>query len=265
MNAKNIIEKWYKRIGFSSSYDNEFYKALDEYEINTELKIEDYDLKCEDGKKNFLYFLYFCEDTERRYNKLGIGEEILMDTLADIPRWLDTWSGLKGEMYLGELDWLGYHLRGDLFKLGRLQFCFAKHYEIPQKGIKKGDGVIDTHIPAAGPLLPEECQKSFDFAREFFAKYFPDYKWEVFTCHSWLLGQDLADILGEDSNIIKFQRMYNIYSQYEGDAILSYVFRWKMKREYLPDVEAKSGFAKKVKELALNGAVFHGGAGYIDR
>ena len=60
MNAKNIIEKWYKRIGFPSSYDNEFYKALDEYEINTELKIEDYDLKCEDGKKNFLYFLYFC-------------------------------------------------------------------------------------------------------------------------------------------------------------------------------------------------------------
>ena len=263
--AKEIIKKWYNKIGFPSHYDADFALALETYEIDESISLENYDLNEEDGKKNFLYFLYFCEQTQRLYREKGISEDVLMDTLADIPRWLDTWSELKGEMYLGELEWLSHHLGAKLFKLGRLQFCFASHYEFPGIGIKKGDTVIDTHIPADGPLSIDECAKSFDYAREFFAKFYPDYKWDVFTCHSWLLGEDLADILDDNSNIIKFQRLFVIEEQYESDAILSYTFRWKIKRADMADAEATSGFAKKIKKLALDGAVFHGGTGYIER
>ena len=263
--VKQIIEKWYNKIGFPAKYDDEFHKALKTYEIDADAKLEDYNLKEEDGKKNFLYFLYFCEETQRKYNELGISEDILMDTLYDMTRWLDTWSELKGGLYLGELEWLSHHLGVKLFKLGRLQFCFANHYEFSQRGIKKGDTVIDVHIPAEGPLDIEECKNSFDFAKEFFAKFYPDYKWEVFTCHSWLLGTDLKEILNENSNIIKFQNMFTIDEQFESDAILSYTFRWKIKRADLDSVEPTSSFAKKVKELALSGAVFHGGSGYINK
>ncbi len=263
--VKEIIKKWYDKIGFSAKYDSEFCEALEKYDIDSNAKLEDYDLNCEDGKKNFLYFLYFCEETERKYKAIGIGNDVLMDTLADIPRWLDTWSDLKSGLYLGELEWLSHHLGAKLFKLGRLQFCFADRYEFPSIGIKKGDTVIDVHIPADGPLSIDECKKSLDFAREFFAKFYPDYKWDVFTCHSWLLGKDLADILGDNSNIIKFQRLFTIEDQFESDAILSYTFRWKIKREDMADAEATSSFAKKVKELALGGAVFHGGTGFIKR
>lgn len=265
MNSKEIIVKWYNKIGFPKHYDNEFYSALENYEIDDSLTLDKYDLNCEDGKKNFLYFLYYCEETEKIYKEKGISTEILLDTLADFPRWLDIWSNLKGELYLGELDWLSYHLKAKLFKLGRLQFCFQKHYEFKDRGIKKGDTVVDTHIPAAGPLLKEECEKSFDFAREFFAKFFPEYKWEVFTCHSWLLGEDLSEILDDNSNIIKFQKLFTIVSQYETDAALAYTFRWKIKRNELSEVEAKSSFAKKLKEKALNGGIFYGGTGYINR
>lgn len=263
--AKEIIKKWYSKIGFPSSYDEEFYQALENYEIDVNATVEAYNKEDEDGKKNFLYFLYFCEETERVYKEKGISEEILMDTLGDFPRWLDTWSAIKGGLYLGELDWLSYHLRAKLFKLGRLQFCFASHSEFPSRGIKKGDSVIDTHIPADGPLDNDACRKSFDFAREFFAKYYPEYNWEVFSCHSWLLGQDLEEIIGKESNIVKFQKLFNIESQYEGDSIISYTIGWKLKREDLPGIEPSGRFAQKVKELALNGAVFHGGTGYIDR
>lgn len=265
MNSKEIIKKWYGKIGFAPKYDEEFYNALENYEIDENVTLEDYNLKEEDGKKNFLYFLYFCEETQRKYNELGIGEDILMDTLLDMTRWLDTWSDLKGGLYLGELEWLSHHLGAKLFKLGRLQFCFADHYEFKERGIKKGDTVIDTHIPAEGPLDIEECKKSFEFAKEFFGKFYPDYKWEVFTCHSWLLGEDLKEILNENSNIIKFQNMFTIDEQFESDAVLAYTFRWKIKRDELDEVEAKSSFAKKVKELALNGNVFHGGSGYINK
>ncbi len=265
MDSKNIIKKWYNKIGFPSCYDEEFYKALQSYEIDESMTIDTYNLNCEDGKKNFLYFLYFCEATEKIYKEKGIDESILMDTLSDFPRWLDIWSELKGEMYLGELDWLSYHLGAKLFKLGRLQFCFSNRYEFPGIGVKKGDAVVDTHIPAAGHLDTEECQKSFDFAREFFAKYFPEKEWKVFTCHSWLLGEDLKELLNENSNILKFQKFFTIDSQHETDAILSYTFHWKIQREELSKIDATSSFAKKVKEKALNGGIFHGGAGYIPR
>ncbi len=265
MTSKEIIKKWYNKIGFPKRYDAEFYSALESYEIDESITIDTYDLNCEDGKKNFLYFLYFCEATEQVYKKLGIGEDILIDTLGDIPRWLDIWSDLKGNLYLGELEWLSHHLRAKLFKLGRLQFCFANNYEILERGIKKGDTVIDVHIPAVGPLLADECIKSINYAKEFFTRFFPDYKWEVFTCHSWLLGEELGELLDDVSNIIKFQKLFTIDSQSESDAILGYTFRWKIKREELFCVEPKSSFAKKIKEMALNGGVFHEGTGYINK
>lgn len=263
--TKEIIKKWYEKIGFPEKYDSEFYDALGKYDIASDAKLEKYDLNCKDGKKNFLYFLYFCEETQRRYKERGIPDDVLMDTVYDITRWLDTWSDLEGGLYLGELWWLSNHLSAKLFKLGRLQFCFADSYEFPKRGIKKGDTVIDCHIPAEGPLDIDECKKSFDFARRFFAEFYPDYKWNIFTCHSWLLDESLSDILGDNSNIIKFQRLFTIEEQFESNAILSYTFRWGIKREDMADAVATSGFAKKIKELALGGAKFHGGTGYIER
>lgn len=265
MTSKEIIKKWYNKIGFPEHYDKEFYAALDNYEIDESITIDTYDLNCEDGKKNLLYFLYFCEATQNLYKEKGISEEVLMDTFADFPRWLDIWSGLKGEMYLGELDWFSYQLRAKLFKLGRLQYCFSAGYEIPEIGLKKEDKFVAIHIPAAGPLVLDECEKSLDFARSFFEKFFPEQKWEFFTCHSWLLGEDLRELLDENSNILKFQKLFTIESQYESDAILAYTFRWKIKRDELGTVQATSSFAKKVMEKALNGGVFHGGLGYIKR
>lgn len=265
MTSKEIIKKWYNKIAFSRYYDAEFLSVLKNCEIDDNLTIDTYDLNCEDGKKNLLYFLYFCEETEKFYKKQGISEDVLLDTLGDIPRWLDIWSELKGGLYLGELEWLSQHLRGKLFKLGRLQFCFADNYEFLDRGIKKGDAVIDVHIPAVGPLLADECIKSLDYAKDFFTRHFPDYKWEVFTCHSWLLGEELRELLDEGSNIIKFQKFFTIASQCESDAILGYTFRWKIKREELPSIEADSSFAKKVKKRALNGGIFHEGIGYINK
>ena len=66
-NVRTIIEKWYKKIGFDPCYDEEFYQALDTIPVEEGARVEEYDLTCQDGKRNFLYFLYFCEDLERRY------------------------------------------------------------------------------------------------------------------------------------------------------------------------------------------------------
>ena len=258
-----IIQKWYGKIGFSNSYDEEFYKALETYEIDPDAKLETYDINCEDGKKNFLYFLYFCEETEKIYNEIGIGKKILFDTLQDFIYWLDIWSKIKGELHLGQLVWMREILSAKIFRLGRLQFCLAKHYRCQKN--ENQNNVIACHIPAGEPLDSKECIKSFDFARDFFSRFYPEYHWEKFICHSWLLGEELVDILGENSNIVKFQKLFTIEEQIESDSILHYVFGENINRDDVKNLDAKSGLAKKVKELMCDGAVFHVGSGYINR
>lgn len=261
-----IIEKWYKKIGFPSHYDKEFYDALNSMDIDTSIKVEQYDLENDNGKENFLYFLYFCEELERKYKERGISDEILYDTLADMPRWLDTWSGLKGGLYFGELDWFYVHFTMRLFKIGRLQYCMSKSSrELDEHGVCKGDNVVDIHIPAAGPLLREECEKSVDMAREFFKNHYPEFEFNYFMCGSWLLDESLDRVLKPESNILQFQKLFKMVGRKTSDSMFGYVFRWKIKREELKDIEPKNNFAKRVKELALAGEPFYAGVGLIKK
>jgi len=80
---------------------------------------------------------------------------------------------------------------------------------------------------------------------------------------SWLLDTSLKQLLGETSNIIRFQNMFAVLYEEKSDAILRYVFRWDCTREMLPQMPCSSGFAKKVKELTLAGQEFHVSYGVI--
>ena len=261
-----IVEKWYKSLPFNRKYDEEFYKALDEIYIDEEWKIEDYDKKCENGKQNLLAYLYFLEDMKKRYLDLGIDESIFTDSAEDIVRWCDAWSETKGELYLGELNWLTPVFMAKIIKLGRLQFCFAQEtHTIEKYGIEKGDTVLAIHIPAAGPLLLEDCKRSVDMAREFFPKIFPGTDYKCFTCHSWLLDPTHSEIMKPGSNILAFQTMFDIVDKNVSDSLFGYVFRWKMTRAELENAECKSSFAKTVREAALSGRKFYAGLGVIEK
>ncbi len=259
-----IIKKWYKKLEFNEKYDEEFYESLKYVSVPEDVDISNYDVKCEDGKKNLLSFLYMCEKLRTKYVERGISEDILIDTLEDIVRWCDVWSELKNELYLGELNWLSRHLGFKLFQLGRLQFCIGKSTCNRENfGIKKGDDIIEVHIPASGPLDIEECKKSFVLAREFFKKYFPEINYEYFSCHSWLLDETLKGFLSESSNIIQFGNMFLKDSKNEDDGIIRYVFGWKTKREQLGECEEKSLLAKKIKEHVAEGKSFYCTWGFI--
>lgn len=253
-----VIEKWYHKLNFNKKYDDTFYGYLESIEIPADTTIENYSLSCIDGRKNLLAFLYMCEALDKKYKEKGIPEEILFDTLSDIVIWCDVWSELKGELFLGEIGWLSNHLSGVLFKLGRLQFAIQRFSEDDERyGIQKGTYNIGVHIPAVGPLTPEECKKSFDAADCFFAKYFSDISYVYYTCHSWLLDDTLKKILPETSNILKFGDMFQKVSSDKSDDILKYVFKWNTTRMNLEGVQPTSGFSAKVKECAESGMDFY--------
>ena len=264
--VKEIIKKWYNALGFKRQYDDEFYAALESIYVDGDRKAESYNQEDPDGKKNFLYYLYFSEEMERAYEDMGIDREIFLDSVKDLVTWTDIWSELKGELHLGEIDWLWHIFTLRIMKLGRLQYNRAAAREaVPEKGINKGDPVLDIHIPARGPLDSDECRASLDMAKKFYKKFYPEFDYKCFTCHSWLLDTTLKDLLKPDSNILKFQTLFNITALDQSRAILAYTIRWKIKDEELKTAGCKSDFAKQVRSAYLAGRRFYAGYGIIDK
>jgi hypothetical protein len=262
--VKTVIEKWYKKLNFPSQLDAEFYNALNTIPISDAVTVEKYGQGCKDGKRNLLSYLYMCEKAANEARERGIPEEILLDTLADVVTWCITWTNVKGELYLGELGWLWRHLKLKIFRLGRLQFCMAKAKDdIPKYGIKIGDNVMEIHIPAGESLTPENCNDSLSRAKEFFAKYYPEFEYTVFTCHSWLLDDTLKEILPEESGIIRFGNMFDKVGEDESLALIRYLFTWDTTELNLKYQLPRSSLAKAVQKEVANGKKFHETLGVI--
>lgn len=264
--VKIIIEKWYKMLGFPKEYDNEFYKYLSTIKVSDAITLSDYDLNCDDGARNLLSFLYLCENTKNLYIEKKIPEEILIDTLKDIVVWTKTYTNFKNKLYLRELNWLKNHLSGKLFKLGRLQFCLGvSPCQSKEFNLKKGDKVIEVHIPEGEKLSVEECEKSFALARKFFKTYFPEHEYQYFLCHSWLLDESLKNYVNGESNILKFANLFEIIEKEKSNAIIRYLFTWDTTTINLPTKVSISSFADKVKKAVLKGETFYESVGIIKK
>ena len=81
------------------------------------------------------------------------------------------------------------------------------------------------------PMTPEAVAASLDEARAFFPRHFPDERYTAFACGSWLLDPQLSEYLPGDSNIVRFQRRFEL-EPYEATAgpdgdveALRFVFR----------------------------------------
>lgn len=260
------IEYWYEKLAFPKSFDADFRKALDEIPISDGVSIDTYDLKAEDGKRNLLSFLAMCDDLAAIYAEKGLPEAVLLDSLSDIPRWTKVWSEVEGTLCLRELGWLRMTLGGKLFKLGRLQFALGSApKDAPELGVKKGDPVIEIHIPRDGPLDPAACDASFAMAETFFATYFPEFNYRYYTCHSWLLDETIDDLLGEGSNITAFRKRFQMLAQIPADDIFRYCMDWTMTREKVAAFVCRNNFGRRVQAETVKGRRFYVGYGIIPR
>ena len=149
-------------------------------------------------------------DVKTKYDEAGIDEKIYYDTMSDIKIWCEKIDN-KG---IKEYMWLRNHVKFELFRLGRLQFqiypCKNKAMPFNKLPFKYGDNLINIHIPEGEKLDNDKCKESFQMAREFFTKFFPDYKYEYYLCESWLLFEGNRDFMKKDSNIVKFMDMFEI-------------------------------------------------------
>ncbi len=266
--VQEIAKKWYQYIGFPKELDGEFTKILEQVKDLKEESLAEFHLEesLKTPGRTLLMYLYFCEELSEKYRERGIPEQILKDSLYDLVLWSKVHYALRGYLDAAEPKWLQLTLNFKLFRLGRLQYCPSQAYmDIPAIGVKKGDPIMEVHIPEGEPLDAKRCEESFALAEQFFKTYFPEVSYICYTCHSWLLDETLQKILKPESNIIKFGKMFTPAHAEESYALLKYIFDWDAGKENIESYQTPNSFSEKIKQSVLAGEKFYEVLGYIVR
>jgi hypothetical protein len=77
-----------------------------------------------------LVFLTGVHRVRELHEERGVPHEVSVSTLSDYELWIHEYHDLTGEWGLREIGWLYHHFRGEIFRLGRLQFLLEP-FEIP--------------------------------------------------------------------------------------------------------------------------------------
>ncbi|MBL8992335.1 MAG: DUF5596 domain-containing protein [Spirochaetia bacterium] len=80
-----------------------------------------------------------------------------------------------------------------------------------EKVLGRGEGSLGLHIPSTGSLDMEECRKSMEAAPAFFARHFPEFRWNGWECTSWMLDPQLAEHLPASSNLVRFLKEFYLF------------------------------------------------------
>lgn len=172
----------------------------------------------------------------RQYHaERGIPDDISWRILSDLGKSMSGDRILSG---MGGLDvqWsLPLIFRGVFYRLGRLAFNSTT---CPTgQPLRTGEIALNTHIPSDDRLYPPACDESFVMARKFFSEHFPQ-KPVVFTCHSWLMDDQLAEYLPADSNLVRFQRRFRLLPtrhEISDRVILQLVFQRRYEEAQIPE------------------------------
>lgn len=198
-----------------------------------------------------IYVLAYLADYALKINtERGIDKKITVETLKDINVWFDNYKQQFSKFGLATFPWLFFHYTGTLFRLGRLQFRVEKsHPGIP------GEYAIETHIAQGEPLKAEDCLESFEAAKVFFKKHYPQYDFKCFMCDSWLLNPNLTDILPEESNIVKFMRFWTpVPFESDNSALaIERIFGFGFDAKDIKNAPENTSLQRALKAYLLNG------------
>lgn len=139
--------------------------------------------------------------------------------------------------------------------------------KIWKKTIEGGAPVVALHIPPGGGMTDELISRSFEETKELVARYFPDFEYKAFVCGSWLMDDQLCDILGEDKNISKFcARFQKVGRKSAGRSVFSFVYLLPNTSNVdygsLPE---DSTLERLLKKHYLDGKAIYENYGYITR
>lgn len=253
--------------------EEEFQKMLREAEAwEEELGIHKYTL-------DLLVLICCWKILGERYEERGLPMDIFRDAVRDLGCKMRECRQVYGVNGIFVGGWHDRFLNISRFTLGRLQFelveyPFEREYTEKGRTVKKGDTVINVHIPSEGPLRKEDADASFDRAEAFYrgkldtggipGKYIPDGP-AVFVMDSWMLDPDMQKLLPE-GNMKAFAERFCLldFEKKEtfGDGWRIFQNEWKNDPEKLP---RRTKLQRAVADYLQKGGKLGGGYGIYVR
>lgn len=224
-------------------------------------------------------YLAAVDDVRRWHRARGVPDDVSWATLGDLGRHIRGYHERTGETGFDSQFWLTATFRGALYELGRLQFnpyhllsgpagplfWYDEHEQARLgEGYRAGDPALGTHVPEVGPLTPESVDASLAAVRPFFSAHFPEHRFRVVTCTSWLLDEQLAEYLPPTSGIVRFQSRFTmIPGTREADEM---VFRYVFGRvpESLDDAPQDTELQRAVTAHVRAGRHWNMRTGYVE-
>ncbi|MBT3379633.1 MAG: DUF5596 domain-containing protein [Lentisphaerae bacterium] len=129
--------------------------------------------------------------------------------------------------------------------------------------LRRGDPVLNLHIPAGDPMPVAACGAAFRQAIEVFRTSFPEYRWRAFVCGSWFLDPQLQEYLPSTSNLVSVQRTAILHpiSARGSDSIIARVFGFGVNgKDDLEHAPQETTLQRAVVSHFRSGRVWRGGA-----
>ena len=187
------------------------------------------------------------------YRRLGISEEIYVDTMGAFSRFVREHMESYGRYGFDRGSWTPRQVSAKLFRIGQME------YELTTLN---GSPIVSLHIPTDVDLRPEILRPSMKEGLAELYRIFPEYEGKPVYCHSWIISPMLRDYLPETSNILRFQEMFDLDEETTpGNGVLLWVFKNpKLPVEEFPE---NTSLQRKLKRFLLDGGQFLEGRGFL--
>ncbi len=202
-------------------------------------QLEAYCGEDKDGIKILTICLHCLLSTYDNYFEKGIPESIFWDTMGFLPRFLQSHKETEGYYAFRWAWWFPRQLSMNEYRIGEYEYEFVK-----EEGICK----INIHIPSDARLAQGNIAAIYPFVE----KYYPEYKDAAIYCDSWLLSPALPELLPPSSNIIHFQKQFELL-KIEADS--PYFMDWIYSRLGIAyeDLPENTSLQRNVKRYLLAG------------
>lgn len=189
----------------------------------------------------------------KNYEKLGIPRKIYVDTMAAFSRFVKEHLESFGTYGFDRDFWTVRQISCMLLRIGQLEYELLR---------RDGKAILSLHIPSDADLSLPGLRASYLQARELIGSVFPEWTDAPIFCYSWLLSQNLPELLPESSRILGFQRSFRITPapKTKTDVVL-----WVFKNRDIPldELPEQTSLQRRLKAFLLSGGVFRDGQGYL--
>lgn len=219
---------------------------------------------------NLLAVLSLLEKLEIRLKKRGISQNIIDNTIIDLVYKMNECKSVYGYEGLMQFSWFKAILEERCFGIGRLQFEIDGYrldeYSDGVNVIRKGEPSLSVHIPGPGEQFSESaCKQAYSKAVVFFKRFFPEkFKGAIaFTSWTWLLWTGNKQIMRENSNILRFQKDFDIIEQdlYKTNDSIAWRIFGVENIENVDNLPENTYLQRKTKEFIKQGKLLGWGFG----